>query len=124
MIKSISGLHGHGLKLYPLLVQNEYRFNFDIAISDLKEALNIDLQSYSDYKEFKKSGGVTRKSAASAKPKSAAAASVVKGTKTKKSKNTASGKRSNRRQQREKQYEAEKRYGDPPWKKFKIVKKM
>jgi|EP01086_Lenisia_limosa_P003854 plasmid replication initiation protein len=53
-IKSISGLHGHGLKLYPLLVQNEYRFNFDIAISDLKEALNIDLQSYSDYKEFKK----------------------------------------------------------------------
>lgn len=53
-IKSISGLHGHGLKLYPLLVQNEYRFNFDIAINDLKEVLNIDLQSYTDYKEFKK----------------------------------------------------------------------
>ena len=53
-IKSISGLHRHGLKLYPLLVQNEYRFNFDIAINDLKEVLNIDLQSYTDYKEFKK----------------------------------------------------------------------
>lgn len=53
-IKSISGLHGHGLKLYPLLVQNEYRFNFDVAINDLKEALNIELASYSDYKEFKK----------------------------------------------------------------------
>lgn len=53
-IKSISSLHGHGLKLYPLLVQNEYRFNFDIEINDLKEVLNIDLQSYTDYKEFKK----------------------------------------------------------------------
>ncbi|MFC2995355.1 replication initiation protein [Acinetobacter sichuanensis] len=53
-IKSISGLHGHGLKLYPLLVQNEYRFNFEIAINDLKEVLNIDLESYIDYKEFKK----------------------------------------------------------------------
>lgn len=53
-IKSIAGLHGHGLKLYPLLVQNEYRFNFDIAIDDLKDALNIDLQSYNEYKEFKK----------------------------------------------------------------------
>lgn len=53
-IKSISGLHGHGLKLYPFLVQNEYRFNFDVRIDDLKEALNIDLESYSDYKEFKK----------------------------------------------------------------------
>lgn len=53
-IKSISGLHGHGLKLYPFLVQNEYRFNFDVGINDLKEALNIDIESYSDYKEFKK----------------------------------------------------------------------
>lgn len=53
-IKSISGLHGHGLKLYPFLVQNEYRCNFDVGIDDLKEALNIDVKSYSDYKEFKK----------------------------------------------------------------------
>lgn len=53
-IKSIAGLHGHGLKLYPFLVQNEYRFDFDVLIDDLKEALNINLNSYSDYKEFKK----------------------------------------------------------------------
>lgn len=53
-IKSIAGLNGHGLKLYPLLVQNEYRVNFDVDISDLKELLNIDPESYSDYKEFKK----------------------------------------------------------------------
>lgn len=53
-IKSIAGLNGHGLKLYPLLVQNGYRVNFDVDISDLKELLNIDPESYSDYKEFKK----------------------------------------------------------------------
>jgi plasmid replication initiation protein len=53
-IKSIAGLNGHGLKLYPLLVQNEYRVNFDVDINDLKELLNIDPESYSDYKEFKK----------------------------------------------------------------------
>ena len=53
-IKSISGLQGHGLKLYPFLVQNQYRCNFDVLIDDLKEALNINLSSYSDYKEFKK----------------------------------------------------------------------
>jgi plasmid replication initiation protein len=53
-IKSIAALNGHGLKLYPLLVQNEYRVNFDVDINDLKELLNIDPESYSDYKEFKK----------------------------------------------------------------------
>ena len=53
-IKSIAALNGHGLKLYPLLVQNEYRVSFDVDINDLKELLNIDPESYSDYKEFKK----------------------------------------------------------------------
>lgn len=53
-IRSITGLNGHSLKLYPLLVQNEYRVNFDVDINDLKEVLNISLDSYNDYKEFKK----------------------------------------------------------------------
>ena len=53
-IKSIAGLNSHSLKLYPFLVQNQYKQSFDIAIDDLKKALNIDAESYSDYKEFKK----------------------------------------------------------------------
>lgn len=76
------------------------------------------------YTTDKKSVGHSRRSAASAKPKSSAAASVVQGVKTKKSKTQASSKSNSRRQQRERQYEAEKRFGDPPWKKFKIMKRL
>lgn len=54
-IKSISGLHGHGLRLYPLLSQNEYRFNFDINLKDLKCALELDENSYPEYRDFKAS---------------------------------------------------------------------
>lgn len=71
-----------------------------------------------------KAGGKSRKSAASAKPKSAAAGSVVQGVKSKKTKKAASDNRSKRKEQREKEYQAEQRYGDPPWKKFKIMKKL
>lgn len=53
-IKSIGGLSGHSLKIYPLLIQNEFRQFFEISIIDLKELLHIDIESYSDYKEFKK----------------------------------------------------------------------
>lgn len=71
-----------------------------------------------------KAGGHTRKSAASAKPKSNAAASVVMGTKKKKSpKKPQKTKRDIKREQRNKQYEAEKKYGDPPTRKFKILKR-
>lgn len=53
-LKSAVALTGHGLKLYPFLVQNEFRHNFDVAINDLKSALGISIESYLDYKEFKK----------------------------------------------------------------------
>lgn len=53
-LKSAVALQGHGLKLYPFLVQNEFRHNFDVAINDLKNALGISIESYLDYKEFKK----------------------------------------------------------------------
>lgn len=80
------------------------------------------------YTTESKSGGVSRKSASSAKPKSNAAASVVIGTKKKKpakgSKKAPLTKREQKRRERDKQYEAEKRYGDPPTKKFKICKRM
>lgn len=54
-IKSISGLHGHGLRLYPFLSQNEYRFNFDIDLKDLKRALDLSEDSYPEYRDFKSS---------------------------------------------------------------------
>lgn len=78
------------------------------------------------YTTDKKRSGNTRRSASSAKPKSAAASSVVTGMKTKKpgKNNKAMDKRSKRREERNKQYEAEKQYGDPPTKKFKIVKRL
>ena len=75
-----------------------------------------------------KAGGHTRKSAASAKPKSSAAASVVMGSSKKKpaknAKNQPKSKRERKREERNKQYEAERRYGDPPTRAFKIAKRM
>ena len=76
------------------------------------------------YTTDKHSGGVSRKSASSAKPKSTAAASVVMGTKKKKSSKPKVDKRSQKREQRNKEYEIERKYGDPPGKKFKVLKKM
>lgn len=54
-IKSLGGLHGHGLRLYPFLSQNEYRFNFDIDLKDLKRALDLSEDSYPEYRDFKSS---------------------------------------------------------------------
>lgn len=71
-----------------------------------------------------KAGGSSRKSAASAKPKSSAASSVVVGAKTKKKNKTAGSNKSTKRQERERQYRQEQKYGDPPWKKFKIMKRI
>lgn len=72
-----------------------------------------------------KAGGHTRKSAASAKPKANAAASVVMGTKKKKPSKSKPqlSKREKKREERNKQYEAERKYGDPPTRKFKILKR-
>lgn len=75
------------------------------------------------YTTDKHSGGVSRKSASSAKLKSSAAASVVMGTKKKKTKKPVD-KRAQKREQRNKEYEAERRYGDPPGRKFKILKRL
>lgn len=71
-----------------------------------------------------KSGGSSRKSAASAKPKSNAASSVVVGSKKKNTKSSGSGQKSTKRQERERQYQVEQKYGDPPWHKFKVVKRL
>lgn len=71
-----------------------------------------------------KSGGHSRKSASSAKPKSSAASSVVIGSKKKKGPKTKAEKREKKREERNRQYEAEQRYGDPPTKKFKIYKRL
>lgn len=74
------------------------------------------------YTTDKKAGGKSRKSAASAKPKSKAASSVVKGGKKK----TVSkvDKRAKKREARDKEYQAERKYGDPPTKRFKRLKKI
>lgn len=53
-IKYAMGLNGYALKLYPMFVQNDFRHTFDVAIFDLKKALNIDADAYSEFKEFKK----------------------------------------------------------------------
>lgn len=76
-----------------------------------------------------KAGGHTRKSAASAKPKSNAAASVVIGAPKKKAakgkgSKAPQTKREKKREERNRQYEAEKKYGDPPTRQFKIVKRL
>lgn len=52
-VKSAIALNGHGLKLYPFLVQNEFRHNFDVSIIDLKNALGLDADSYPEYRDFK-----------------------------------------------------------------------
>ena len=54
-IKALSGLHGHGLRLYPFLVQNAFRHDFDIDLKDLKSALDLSPDSYPDYRDFKAS---------------------------------------------------------------------
>lgn len=76
------------------------------------------------YTTDKHSGGVSRKSASSAKLKSTAASSVVIGGKKKKASKPTVSKREKRREQRNKEYEAERKYGDPPGKKFKIFKRL
>ena len=53
-VKSVMSLSGYALKIYPMFIQNEYRKTFEVAIADLKIALNINVASYSDFKEFKK----------------------------------------------------------------------
>lgn len=52
-VKSAVALHGHGLKLYPFLVQNEFRSNFDVSIKELKSALGLAENSYPEYRDFK-----------------------------------------------------------------------
>ena len=70
-----------------------------------------------------KRGGNTRKSAASAKLKSKAGASVVKASPKKKKAAKGTDKRAQKREARTKAYEAERKYGDPPTKKFKMMKR-
>lgn len=76
------------------------------------------------YTTEKKRAGNSRKSAASAKPKSTAAASVVQGTKKKKKAVSRTDKRAQKREARNKEFEAERKYGDPPGKKFKLMRKL
>lgn len=52
-VKSAVALHGHGLKLYPFLIQNEFRSNFDVSIKELKSALGLAEDSYPEYRDFK-----------------------------------------------------------------------
>ncbi|MDI9693542.1 replication initiation protein, partial [Acinetobacter baumannii] len=52
-VKSAVALHGHGLKLYPFLIQNEFRSNFDVSIRELKSALGLAENSYPEYRDFK-----------------------------------------------------------------------
>lgn len=68
-------------------------------------------------------GGKSRKSAASVKPKKSVASGVVTGTK-KKNKAAKTTKREQKRKVRDKEYEAERRYGDPPTKSFKKLRKL
>lgn len=52
-VKSAISLSGHGLKLYPFLIQNEFRYNFDVQLKDLKLALGLNGDSYPEYRDFK-----------------------------------------------------------------------
>lgn len=52
-VKSAISLSGHGLKLYPFLVQNTFRQNFDVSIVELKKALGLAENSYPEYRDFK-----------------------------------------------------------------------
>lgn len=69
-----------------------------------------------------KKGGKSRKSAASSRPKSKAASSVVKGSKKKTM--TRQEKRAKKKELRDKEYQAERKYGDPPTKRFKRLKRL
>ena len=53
-VKAAMPLTSYALKMYPLFVQNHYRKTFEVSIQNLKEALGIDINSYSEYKEFKR----------------------------------------------------------------------
>lgn len=52
-VKSAISLNGHGLKLYPFLIQNEFRYNFDVQLRELKLALGLNADSYPEYRDFK-----------------------------------------------------------------------
>jgi plasmid replication initiation protein len=54
-LKSVVSMSGHGLKLYPFLVQNQFRGTFDVSIVDLKHALGLAETAYPEYRDFKKS---------------------------------------------------------------------
>lgn len=53
-ISHMAKLSGHALKIYPFLIQNSFRANILVSISELKSLLSIDNESYQDYKDFKK----------------------------------------------------------------------
>ncbi len=53
-IKSVMPLSGYALKMYPLFIQNDFRKTFEVDLIDLKAALNIESDAYSDFKDFKK----------------------------------------------------------------------
>ena len=75
------------------------------------------------YTTDKKVGGVSRKSASSAKPKAKVSSGVTTVKKTAKTP-TRQERKSKRRQTREQQYADERKYGDPKTKKFKIVRRL
>jgi hypothetical protein len=51
---SFTPLGGYALKLYPLFIQNEFRNIFEVDLIQLKSALNINIDAYPDFKDFKK----------------------------------------------------------------------
>lgn len=53
-IRSVMPLSGYALKMYPLFIQNEFRKVFEVDLINLKSALNIEPNAYSDFKDFKK----------------------------------------------------------------------
>ena len=53
-IMSVMPLSGYALKMYPLFIQNDFRKIFEVDLIDLKSALNIEPDAYSDFKDFKK----------------------------------------------------------------------
>ncbi|WP_160243714.1 replication initiation protein [Acinetobacter indicus] len=53
-IRSVMPLSGYALKMYPLFLQNEFRKVFEVDLINLKSALNIEPDAYSDFKDFKK----------------------------------------------------------------------
>lgn len=53
-ITHMARLSGQALKLYPFLVQNAFKRSFSVSLEDLKTLLSIDINSYPEFKEFKK----------------------------------------------------------------------